>query len=58
MVDRWNPHLIAGCSLILLDQPSPHSVTDARSCRTCRRIVDRSANLNPKPKFARKKKEE
>ena len=58
MVDRWNPHLIAGCSLILLDQTSRHSITDARSCRTCRRIVARSAKLNPKPKFVRRKKED
>jgi hypothetical protein len=58
MVDRWNPQLIEGCSLIVLDQVNRHSVADARSCRTCRRIVERSANLDPKPKFTGKKKEE
>lgn len=58
MVDRWGPHLIRGCSFILLDQANRHSVTDAGSCRTCRRIVRRSANLNRTPKFARKEKEE
>lgn len=58
MVGRWGPRLIRGCSFIMLDQANRHSVTDARSCRTCRRIVARSANLKPKPKFVRKKKEE
>ena len=58
MVARWGPHLIRGCSFILLDQANRHSVTDAGSCRTCRSIVRRSANLNPKPKFVRSKKEE
>jgi hypothetical protein len=54
LVAQWNPQLVAGCSLITLDQTKQHKTTDPRDCRTCRKIVARSANLSPKPKLARK----
>lgn len=52
--DRWNPHLIPGCSLIALDQPRRHQTADPHSCQACRDIVARSAHLSPNPKFKRR----
>ena len=52
--DRWNPHMITGCSLIMLDQPRRHSAAEAEECRACRRAVARSAHLEPRPKFKRR----
>jgi hypothetical protein len=49
--DRWSPHLIDGCSFIVLDQPRRHRTAEAQECRACRRTVARSAHLEPPPKF-------
>jgi len=54
-VDQWNPQLIQGCSLILLDQVRRHRATHGRDCRACRETVGRSAHLEPQPKFIRRK---
>ena len=52
-VARWQPHYKPGCSLIVLDQKNRHRTQKPENCRTCREIVARSANINPKPKFKR-----
>jgi len=54
LVDKWNPHMIQGCSLIVLDQPRRHRVAEGKDCRTCREIVARTAGLEPKPKYTRR----
>ncbi|MFY9561299.1 MAG: hypothetical protein WAQ52_13785 [Terriglobales bacterium] len=54
-VEQWNPQLIAGCSLILLDQVRRHSAVHGRDCRACRETVARSAHLEPQPQFIRRK---
>ena len=56
LVAQWNPHLVAGCSLITLDQTRRHKTAEGRDCRTCRKIVARSSNLSPKPKLERKER--
>jgi hypothetical protein len=56
LVAQWNPHLVSGCSLIMLDQTKRHKTTEGRDCRACRKIVARSANLGPKPKLERKER--
>lgn len=52
-VGRWTPHLRPDCSFIVLDQMKAHR-RNAGDCRSCRRIVARSAHLQPKPKFIRR----
>jgi hypothetical protein len=42
---------------IAVNQRAQHIVTDAQACRTCRRDVGRSADLQSKPKFERRKEE-
>lgn len=54
-VEQWNPQLVSGCSLIVLDQSRRHRATEARDCRACRETVARSAHLEPQPKFIRRK---
>ncbi len=56
-VARWQPHYKPGYSLIVLDQPSRHGTSEPEDCRTCRKIVARSANLDPKPKFKNRRNE-
>jgi hypothetical protein len=54
-VEQWNPQLVSGCSLIALEQSRRHRSADARDCRACRETVARSANLEPKPTFIRRR---
>lgn len=54
-IAQSQPECQPGYSLITLDQGSKHRITEAEHCRTCRDIVARSANLEPKPKFRRRK---
>ncbi len=54
-VEQWNPQLISGCSLILVDQSRRHSAVHGRDCRACRETVARSAHLEPQPKYIRRK---
>lgn len=56
LVAQWNPHLLAGRSLITLEQPKRHKTTEGNDCRACRKIVARSANLSPQPKLERKER--
>ncbi len=34
-VEQWNPQLVSGCSLIVLDQSRRHSTVHGRDCRAC-----------------------
>jgi len=53
-VERWNPHMTQGSSLISLDQPRRHGQSEPNQCRACRLIVVRSARVEPQPKFIRR----
>ena len=55
-VDKWNPQLVSGCSMIALDQPRIHRSPDAGNCQACQKTVTRSAHLSPQPKHVRRKK--
>ena len=52
--ERWNPHLVEGSSLMLLDQSRGHGASDAQDCRACRETVARTAHLEPQPKYRRR----
>lgn len=53
-VSRWTTHLRPDCSFIVLDQVKAHRTDAVEACRSCRRIVARSAHLQPKPTFIRR----
>jgi hypothetical protein len=55
-VAKWQPYYKPGFSTIVLDQTNRHCTQNSEDCRTCRDIVARSANINPKPKFKRRDK--
>jgi hypothetical protein len=40
--------------LVILDQRSKHSVANPEECPACRRVVEKSTHVNPKPKFQRR----
>jgi hypothetical protein len=40
--------------LFIVDQHTLHSVDDPEECRVCRRDVERSSHVQPKPKFKRR----
>lgn len=52
-ISRWTPHLRPDCSFIVLDQVKAHHTNEPKDCRACRKIVARSAHLEPRPKFTR-----
>ena len=53
-VAEWSPHLRPECSFIVLPQTRRHRSEQGQNCRACRETVDRSGNLEPKPKFIRR----
>jgi hypothetical protein len=55
IVDEWQPQLVPGSSLIMLEQSRQHRTTDADDCQACRDTVARSANISPQPTFKRRK---
>jgi hypothetical protein len=55
IVEEWQPQLVPGSSLIVLDQSRQHRTPDADHCEACRNIVARSANISPQPAFKRRK---
>ena len=40
--------------LVILDQRSKHSVANPDECPACRRVVEESTHVKPKPKFQRR----
>ena len=54
-LEKWSPHLRPESSFIVLAQAGRHETEDSQRCRACRDTVARSANLQPKPKFKRRK---
>lgn len=54
-LDQWTRHLREGNSFLVLDQSRRHATEKAQSCRACRETVARSPNLEPQPKFIRRK---
>jgi len=40
--------------LFVIDQPAKHSAGGAELCSACRRQVERSSHVQPKPKFKRR----
>lgn len=55
LVEKFNPHMKPGFTLITLDQHKAHKTEDAQNCRACRETVRRSSGLQPLPKFVRRK---
>jgi len=42
--------------LFVVDQQTPHSVADPDECEACRRDVEHSSRVQPKPTFKRRHK--
>jgi hypothetical protein len=40
--------------LVILDQHSKHSVDNPQECPACRRVVEESTHVKPRPKFQRR----
>jgi len=53
-LSEWTRHLREGNSFIVLDQTRQHMTEKAQSCRACRELAARSAELQPKAKFVRR----
>lgn len=54
-IDEWNPHVIAGKSIIAITQRKRHKTAYPETCRACRSAVRDSSGLEPSPKFTRRK---
>ncbi len=53
-IAEWDEHLVAGATLIALDQGKRHGRADAQQCKACRETVRRSSGLEPRPRFKRR----
>ncbi len=53
-IAEWDERLVAGATLIALDQGTRHGRADAQQCRACRETVSGSSGLEPKPRFKRR----
>jgi hypothetical protein len=40
--------------LVIVDQRTKHPVEDPEECRACRRVVEESTHVKPRPKFQRR----
>lgn len=57
LVEKFNPHMKSGFTLITLEQKKAHKTEDAQQCRACRETVRRAlgSRLTTVPKFVRRK---
>jgi len=53
-MERWNPQLMSGCTLMVLDHSKRHGTAEARDCEACRKVVRRSGHLEPHAKYIRR----
>lgn len=54
-IEKFNPHMKPGYTLITLEQRKPHKTEEVQNCEACRETVRRRSGLQPIPKFVRRK---